>query len=256
MAVWRGGGRTASVGSGGVRMAARAIIIHFASRYLYGDWTPALMAYSAAAATLAPSDAAQIWVTGDNFAMVHRIVEAHRRHADPLFRGDSVEDQLQFGTPRRSSARRAKRTEVLTNQKGVLSGIGIGGQAVRTDSVYVELSGATAPVLRTGQDAHCPGFVDRNRCGLGPMQGRSVQTRRPRRRRSQTVVGLSCRPCECGPSPSARWCSVPTLVTPPDVSSGAPPRNASTGSGRDGGTWRPVGAPTRTQSSRRPRQPV
>lgn len=84
---------------GGVRMAARAIIIHFASRYLYGDWTPALMAYSAAAATLAPSDAAQIWVTGDNFPMVHRIVEAHRRHADALFRGDSVEDQLQFGTP-------------------------------------------------------------------------------------------------------------------------------------------------------------
>lgn len=83
----------------GVRISARALIIRSASRYLYGDWTPALLAYSAAAATLAPSDAAQIWVTRDNFAAVHGVVEEHRRRREPLFHGGSIEDALQLGTP-------------------------------------------------------------------------------------------------------------------------------------------------------------
>ncbi len=83
----------------GVRISARALIIRSASRYLYGDWTPALLAYAAAAATLAPSGAAQTWVTRKNFAAVHEVVEEHRRQCEPLFHGGSMEDALQLGSP-------------------------------------------------------------------------------------------------------------------------------------------------------------
>lgn len=83
----------------GVRIAAREQVLSAAEPYLHGDWTPALLAYAAAAARLTPGDGGEAWVTPANVGAIRGIVEAHRLGDVPLFHGGTVEDNLQLGMP-------------------------------------------------------------------------------------------------------------------------------------------------------------
>ena len=83
----------------GVRVAAREGVLRATEPYLHGDWTPALLAYAAAAARLTPGDGGEAWVTPANVGAIRGIVEAHRLGDVPLFHGGTVEDNLQLGMP-------------------------------------------------------------------------------------------------------------------------------------------------------------
>lgn len=83
----------------GVRVAARPLIMAASGDPLGGNWTAPLMAYAAAAATLAPPAAEQAWVSPSNFAAVREVVRRHRRCGAPLFRAGTLEDALQFCDP-------------------------------------------------------------------------------------------------------------------------------------------------------------
>lgn len=84
---------------GGVRVAARGAVIRAANRYVYGDWTAALLAYAAAAVELAGPSDTQAWVAPDNVATVREAVERHRTRGEPVFCAGTVEDAFQLGSP-------------------------------------------------------------------------------------------------------------------------------------------------------------
>ena len=91
------GGRTVRAR---IRVSARECVIQAASRYLHGDWTPALIAYGVVAATAwtQPGDC-PAWVTRENFKQTDAMVEQHRQSGVPLFANGCVEQDLQFGSP-------------------------------------------------------------------------------------------------------------------------------------------------------------
>ena len=82
----------------GVRVAARGLLVREASRYMFGDWTAAVLAFACAAAELAAPDAEEAWVSRTNFAAVRQVVEDHRRLGKALFHSGTFKDTRQLGT--------------------------------------------------------------------------------------------------------------------------------------------------------------